>query len=169
MQPIEFLLEARDSRNDRTCLVKVDMNDWLSYSDWRWRVSKDGYAYRLMRIRLEDGTRKQVEARLHRLIAGLKRYDGLEVDHINGDRLDNRRSNLRVVTNAENKQNVRVRKDSISGLRGVCWRSDRGKWKAEARLNGKRYRLGYFDSKECAAAVVSEWRIQHMPFTVETR
>lgn len=75
-----------------------------------------------------------------------------EIDHINGDRSDNRPENLRAATRAENCQNRGVRCDSISGVTGVHQRKESGKWRACVTRNGKTVRLGGFDTKEQAIA-----------------
>lgn len=74
------------------------------------------------------------------------------IDHINGDRSDNRFSNLRLAVVSENNQNVQAaRKDSRSGYRGVSWLKARGKWRATINVDGKQHHLGYFDSPESAS------------------
>ena len=83
-----------------------------------------------------------------------------EVDHKNGNRLDNRRSNLRVVTLQENRQN-RTTVRGVSGFRGVS--KNKNRWAASANVNKIRYHLGTFDTPEEAAAVASEWRLKNMP------
>jgi hypothetical protein len=74
------------------------------------------------------------------------------VDHINGDRLDNRIANLREVTQSQNRMNAAVRRDSESGLCGVKWKKSAAKWRAEIKVAGKAKHLGYFDSKDDAIA-----------------
>lgn len=73
-----------------------------------------------------------------------------QVDHINGDRMDNRWVNLREVSNAENCRNRKVRSDNNSGYMGVSWESGRNKWKAGICFDGQRRHLGYFDTLELA-------------------
>ena len=73
-----------------------------------------------------------------------------DVDHINGDGLDNRRSNLRLATRSQNKCNTGLRSDNTSGYKGVCFDKNRGKWIAYAYLHGKGYRFGQFDTPELA-------------------
>ncbi len=76
---------------------------------------------------------------------------GMEVDHINGVRLDNRRSNLRIVTVSQNQLNRhRLNRNNTSGYHGVC--PAQGKWRAEIRLNRKKVYLGYFGTPEAAYA-----------------
>lgn len=86
--------------------------------------------------------------RMHRDVMGLVAGDGKIVDHINGDPLDNRRCNLRIVTSAQNSQNLRGPRKSASGLRGVSKSDNPNRWKAYC---GSDY-LGSFRSPEEAAA-----------------
>lgn len=103
---------------------------------------------------------------LHRLVLGLDHTDPHKGDHINGDTLDCRRSNLRVSTTAENAQNQGSRGGS-SRFRGVTWDRARGKWMATAMLGGRRRTIGRFDSEADAGAAAAAWRAEHMPFSVE--
>lgn len=73
-----------------------------------------------------------------------------QLDHINGDRQDNRLSNIRRVSNAENCKNLGMKKDNSSGITGVSWRPDINKWTARIRVNGKDKHLGSFGDKETA-------------------
>lgn len=80
------------------------------------------------------------------------------LDHINGDRADNRLENLRVATAAQNQHNRKVQKNSKSGVKNVDWMPGRKKWRAKVHRGGKDVTLGYFDSMEDAAAAASEFR-----------
>lgn len=78
------------------------------------------------------------------------------IDHVNGNRTDNRLSNLRCATRRENKHNSRAPSISTSGVKGVFWNSKRRKWQARICLsNGKRQHLGYHHSLSAAEAVVT--------------
>ncbi len=74
-------------------------------------------------------------------------------DHIDGNGLNNRRSNLRPASNSQQVANQGVRSDNTSGYKGVTWREDRGKWEAKIQSGGKRRCLGLFDDKIEAAKV----------------
>jgi len=75
-----------------------------------------------------------------------------EVDHINGDRADNRLANLRAVDKQTNSQNQSLRVTNTSGVMGVHQDRRRGGWKAEICFKGKNIYLGNFPSLDCAAA-----------------
>lgn len=80
----------------------------------------------------------------------------LKVDHINGDALDNRRSNLRLATHAQNLHNQRLSTRNTCGFKGVWWDNLRGKWKAGIRLGGKHHHLGYHRTAEAAHAAYTK-------------
>lgn len=84
---------------------------------------------------------------LHRLIMNFP--EGKQVDHINGDRTDNRRSNLRVVTNQQNQMNRKA--TSNTGIKGVYLRKDTGSYSAKIKINGKSRYLGNFRTLDEAA------------------
>ena len=106
--------------------------------------------YRVVRI---DGR----DYKAHRIIWLCVRGEWpiAQIDHINGIRDDNRYANLREATNAENQHNSKRRADNTSGVKGVHWSKSKRKWRAEIQHKGKRYRVGYFDSKAEAAAAVA--------------
>lgn len=75
-----------------------------------------------------------------------------QIDHINGNRADNRWRNLRAVTSAENMRNKRQRSNNTSGVTGVSWAKEKRKWLADIRVNGKQIHIGRFDQKADAIA-----------------
>lgn len=87
---------------------------------------------------------------MHHLV--LPKRMGLDVDHINRDKLDNRKGNLRYASRSQNNANAKVRIDSISGIKGVCWYRRGGQWRAYTREAGKQIHLGYFDDINDAVA-----------------
>lgn len=89
--------------------------------------------------------------RLHRFIMGLKYGDNREIDHINGDGLDNRRKNLRICTREDNMKNTRSRVNSSSKYLGVSWNSTLKYWVGEVRANKRRVWCSYFKSEIDAA------------------
>jgi hypothetical protein len=141
----------------------VDAADAAWASQWMWRLNSGGYVIRSER---PAGEPKRVY-RMHRELLGLVRGDGLEGDHINFDRTDNRRSNLRVATETGNRQHRKSYAGSTSKYRGVSWKEPLQKWQAAVRINGKSQYLGVFEAEEEAARVASEARRQFMPFSIE--
>ena len=75
-----------------------------------------------------------------------------DVDHINGDRGDNRIGNLREATRSQNLGNAKVRSDNTSGFKGVAWERRRKLWKSNITVEGRQRHLGYFDTAEEAHA-----------------
>lgn len=88
---------------------------------------------------------------MHRWIMQPK--NGEYVDHISGDTLDNRRSNLRICTNAANLRNARIRTDNKSGYKGVHLVKRTGKYVAYIKVNYKRIHLGSFDKMQDAIKI----------------
>jgi hypothetical protein len=72
--------------------------------------------------------------------------DGMEVDHANGDRLDNRLANLRPCSSSQNKCNSVMRSDNTSGYKGVTWSKKSKKWRARIYLSGREKNLGWFST-----------------------
>jgi len=92
---------------------------------------------------------KNTTRSLHNLI--MNPPEGMEVDHINRDGLDNRRQNLRIVTHCENQNNLPKRKDSTSKYHGVYFENKRSKWVTYVNFNGIRKTIGRFNSEIQAA------------------
>lgn len=124
----------------------VDDEDHELLSDFKWHYnSAVGYA---VRSAFENGKHKKVY--MHR---SLIEAEGLQVDHINRDKLDNRKENLRAVTDQQNKFNLGKHKNSPSKYKGVHWRESKSKWVAEIRHNRKTIYIGIFsDDRDAAIA-----------------
>lgn len=82
----------------------------------------------------------------------------LQVDHIDKNKLNNTKANLRIATNSINQHNAKAKSTSLSGVRGVSWEPSRNKWRSRVVLDGKYIHLGRFDTLEEAEAVVVEWK-----------
>lgn len=127
-------------------LVDADLFDDLNKHTWR--LSQNGYARRN-----RGGESKDKDILLHRVVN--QTPDGFLTDHINCNRLDNRKRNLRSVTSSENNWN----KGSFRGtsrFKGVCWRKRENKWVAVIRFKKRPYHLGYFHSEIDAAKAYNE-------------
>jgi hypothetical protein len=84
-----------------------------------------------------------------------------DIDHINGNRNDNRACNLRLATRSENMRNTKKRQGGTSNHKGVSWESGRSKWRADIRINGKSRQIGRFDTELEAYAAYCEAAIAH--------
>ncbi len=115
--------------------VLVDDDDLESLKQYNWFIDNHGYAWR--NGRTVNGKRES-NVKMHRQIMGSTPGDGRDVDHINGNKLDNRRSNLRRVTRSENMQNSTGHRDRrTSTERGVSAHRASGKWIAQHMYAGK--------------------------------
>jgi hypothetical protein len=106
----------------------------------------------------------------HRLIWLIHhgRWPAEQLDHINGDRQDNRIENLREVTNSQNSQNQKNRKTNTSGFPGVCWNKTSKKWSSYAYKDKKRIHLGYFNCPITSFRAYCVWcraNRSHTPYT----
>ncbi|MED3832962.1 HNH endonuclease [Peribacillus frigoritolerans] len=128
----------------------VDDGDFEYLSQFRWHVTDHGYACR-------KNSSKNVY--MHRELMGFPK--GLQIDHINGNGLDNRRSNLRVVTAHENRKNSGIRSDNVSGYKGVSWDRKNSKWKVGITVSSKWIHLGRFESLTDAAKAYNDGAIKY--------
>lgn len=122
----------------------VDDADFSELGQYNWCCTKNGYAIRAKR---ENG--KTTWVYMHREI--MNPPEGFQVDHINRNRLDNRRENLRLATRAQNMQNSVKKFDNKSGFKGVHKHSRNNSWIAQISFNGKMTHLGSFKTAEEAS------------------
>ena len=125
----------------------VDDEDFEYLNQFHWSVDGSGYPQRAIKI---NGKHRPI--RMHRDI--LKLNAGEHADHINHDKLDNKRTNLRKCTQQENNRNMPMLKTNTSGYRGVYEKKDKfrnNKWVSEIHVNNKKIHLGLFKTPEDAA------------------
>lgn len=132
----------------------IDAHHRSLAAGYRWRSDANGY------VACKVG---KVLIYLHRLLLGA--LPGSVVDHRNGDRLDNRESNLRICTHAENMRNRKVSKSNKLGIKGVWFDASRGRYRSELRAAGSRFSLGSFSTAaEAHAAYVTAAKLHHGEF-----
>ncbi|WP_440110039.1 HNH endonuclease [Paenibacillus sp. QZ-Y1] len=129
---------------------RVDYDDWLK--DYIVKVDKNGYVYG--RHVKHGGGRGA--GTLHRLIMNPPKGRLTHVDHINGNKLDNRRQNLRICSHAENMRNRHGDK-GVSKHRGVVWFKNTKHWKVQIKSEGKTIRIGEFTNEVAAANAYNHW------------
>lgn len=130
----------------------VDEADFECLSQWRWHLAATGYAAR----------RERKIVLMHRQILGLEYGDARVADHVDRDKLNNTRANLRAISRAANAQNI-VHGYGESGYRGVV--RNKGKWTSQVVVDGKHHYLGRFADPRKAAEVAAAFRAVHMPFS----
>jgi hypothetical protein len=133
----------------------VDDEDFDFLNQWEWFVSAEGYAVRNKTVIDAEGKKKQKTVWMHRIINNTPAE--LKTDHIDGDRLDNRKENLRSVTQSENSQNSgKWGKNKTSKYKGVNFHKRDGIWQAAITANGVRKHIGQFQTEEAAALAYNE-------------
>ncbi len=134
----------------------VDDKDFDYIDQWRWQ-NINGYARRsryLSSKKVGNGKYRSINKSyaMHRVINNTP--EGMDTDHINGNKLDNRRSNLRTATRSENAHNIGKKNNgSKSKLSGVQWRSDRQKWRSYICIENKAIYLGSYKNEIDAHSV----------------
>lgn len=132
-------------------MIKISPIDYELLRE-EWKINDRGYATRSRYKSFPDSPRL-----MHRLI--MERILGKKLmpkdicDHINGDKIDNRRENLRIVDAVGNAQNRPYPK-----TRGSSWVKDMNKWLSRVTHKGKRIDLGYYDNREDAISVAEQKR-----------
>lgn len=122
----------------------VDSEDYDWLNQWKWSLH-DKHNGLMYACRMECGH----SIRMHRLITDAP--PGLEVDHIDHNGLNNRRSNLRLVTHQQNMWHGARQARGHTRLWGVSCGNPRGRWSAHIGVNGRLFHLGTFDTSEAAA------------------
>jgi hypothetical protein len=125
--------------------IEIDEADRAVMVGRSWRVCKRGVKQYLAWSTTERGTKKTIY--MHRLFAGAK--PGQVVDHVNGNGLDNRRENLRIVTITENNRNMPAKSGYSSRFKGVGW--NKCGWRVRIRVDYRHITVGFFEDEIEAA------------------
>lgn len=132
-------IPLRNRRREAVAFALIDEVD-SHLAGLSWHRAQDGYAAHTPR-------RGAANLLMHRLV--LEAPPGTRTDHINRNRLDNRRSNLRIVSHCENAWNCGITRNNKSGFKGVYFAD--GKWRGQIMARGRQFRLGKFETPEAAA------------------
>lgn len=140
----------------QVALVDDEDYEWLSNRKW-CVATKRVYA-------MGRDVEEKKNIYMHQLIFkhyGIEIPEGMEIDHKNGNNLDNQKSNLRPGTRSQNNMNSRSRENSTSKYKGVSWASHAKKWRAQLQINKKHCHLGYFETEKDAAIAYNEAALKY--------
>jgi len=166
-----IFIESKNRQFPGKHTIIIDTEYWDMVKGCSWHIKgseEDHYPYVETKIPHPDGgwytrpngkrERRRIKLRLHHLILG-KPEKGLMIDHKNHNGLDNRKDNLRILTNQQNQFNRRSNKNSSSKYKGVGWIKSNNKWRAKIQHNKKSIHIGSFTcEKEAARAVNNKAR-----------
>lgn len=134
------LVELRDKDKEVVGYAKISLNDIAEIKKFTWSRNKTkGYALSMTCHRYMGA------ATMHKYLFGTR--EGYRIDHINGDRLDNRRENLRWLTPSQNGMN------RLSYNKGVSYSKSNKKWRAYISIDQKLTTLGHYDTEQEALFV----------------
>ena len=152
LRVLDIMIKRPIIIGEKTSIIKltkgyeaVVSNDKLHLVDkYNWHVLTCGHGtpYAMRWERREGGKRKAIL--MHRII--LQCPDGFEVDHCDGNGLNNTNDNLRFATLSQNQRNRRVQKNNSTGVHGVTFDKSRGRYRARIQTDGKRINLGRFST-----------------------
>lgn len=148
----------------REFIIDTEDRDFvLMYGRWHLAERENG-----LYVTARTPYLKRRDIYLHRFITECPK--GYVVDHIDGNTLDFRKSNLRVVDYSANSQNLHnMPRHNTSGYRGVSWCKHNKKWRAVIKIKGKQFGGKYFDDKEEAHKYVVALRAKYMPYSEDAR
>lgn len=131
----------------RGFIAKIDVGDVPNVEGYNWfAIVQKHCVYAMRSVPGVKGRGSKISMHRHLMNAD----DSVQVDHIDLDGLNNRKSNLRLVLPFENAINRRKNSRNTSGYKGVCWNKACEKWQAQIRRENKRVYLGLFDTAEDA-------------------
>lgn len=136
-------------------IFKFDLEDYEIIKDYSWHINSNDYVVTNI---YENGKQKKVS--MHRMILHIT-DSKIFVDHINHDKADNRKSQLRVTNSQQNQFNHIIKGNNTSGETGVYWHKNRNKWEALIGYNEKIIYLGMFDNKKDAINARKEAEIKY--------
>ncbi len=133
----------------------VDNEDFEKINQWKWQLSSKGYAHK-NKPKLYG---KRGKLLLHHIV--MKPPSGMVIDHINGNTLDNRKSNLRICTISQNLRNKKIGKNNTTGYKGIYWNKKNLKWQTNIGVNGKSIHIGVYQNKIDAARAYNKASVKY--------
>jgi len=131
-------------------LVWIDDSEFEFLNQWRWRARRYNQNWYAEREEFISGKRRKIT--MHRAIMGIIDKT-VEIDHRDGNGLNNQRSNLRIATHSQNRQNRKRQLNNTTGFIGVYWHKKRKEFRAQIKVDGKKIHHGKFASAIEAAKV----------------
>lgn len=149
-----MILKIKATNSDKQILI--DEDKYWAVCGFGWGVNRNGYVSAMHYDPNRTG-RKQREIKIHRLLLQVDDPD-LYIDHINGDRLDNRLCNIRICNPKQSACNRRkpATRPMQSKHKGLYFNKRVGKWSARLGVNGKKVNIGYFADETEAAKAYNE-------------
>jgi hypothetical protein len=128
-----------------------DKEDYTLVSKYCWSIdNQNGY------VKTIDKVNNTGKLYLHRLVMNCSKGDNTIVDHIDRNRVNCRKNNLRIVTRCQNNMNMSIRCDNTTGVTGVHWDKKMKQWCSLISANKTKIHLGYFDNFEDAVKARKE-------------
>lgn len=134
------IMELCNRKHEPVAETIFDIEDYHKVKKNRWNLSHYGYAKCI-----------KLKTCLHNFVLRESPDAEMPVDHINGNKLDNRKCNLRICTRSQNAMNAQISKGNTSGYKGVCLDKASGKWVAAINPGGKKKSLGRHQQIQHAA------------------
>jgi len=155
------ILEIKSKKNGKFEVILDDdiyLKLQTEFKSMKWCVRVCPNRRNLYYFQKRLANKKLIE--LHRWIMGFPEK-GKYIDHINNNNLDNRKENLRIVTNSDNLKNSKLRIDNKTGCKGVSFDKSRNKWSAQIKINYKKIDLGRFASFDEAVKARKEAELKY--------
>lgn len=138
----------------------IDKNDYDKIKNYRWSINTQGYP---------EAKIKNKRVKLHRYLLDKEVWNGYDeiIDHIDRNKLNNCRENLRITTQRENVKNSAMKSNNTSSVQNVEWNKEMGCWRASKRVEGIKYKIGNFNELHEAKIAVEKFEEslkQNTPF-----